>query len=50
MRAIYESNIKVIQEVMGHKSFKTTMDVYNEATEDRKSESFKNIEDKIKIV
>ena len=35
-----ESNIKVIQEIMGHSDISTTMDVYNEATRDKKKESF----------
>lgn len=44
-----EANIKVIQEVMGHKSSKTTMDVYNEAMEARKVASFQGLEGKIKL-
>ncbi len=35
-----ESNLKVIQSVMGHKSIETTMDVYAEATDRKKQESF----------
>lgn len=44
-----ESNIKVIQEIMGHSDISTTMDVYNEATRDKKKESFAGLEGKIKI-
>ena len=45
-----ETNIKVIQEIMGHSNISTTMDIYNEATMEKKVESFKNLESKIKIV
>ena len=44
-----ERDIKVIQEIMGHANIETTMDVYNEATKERKLMSFKNLEGKIKI-
>lgn len=44
-----ETNIKVIQEIMGHTDISTTMDVYNEATMDKKKESFARLEGKIKI-
>ena len=44
-----ETNLKVIQEIMGHSSIETTMDVYNEATEKKKVESFAALEGKIKI-
>lgn len=44
-----ESNLKVIQEVMGHKNIKTTMNIYNEATKETLSKSFKGIEGKFKL-
>lgn len=44
-----ETNIKVIQEIMGHADISTTMDIYNEATMEKKFESFANLEGKIKI-
>ncbi len=44
-----ETNLKVIQEIMGHADITTTMDVYNEATREKKMESFANLEGKIKI-
>ena len=44
-----ETNIKVIQEIMGHANITTTMDVYNEATRDKKKESFAGMEGKMKI-
>lgn len=44
-----ETNIKIIQEIMGHADISTTMDIYNEATTEKKIESFANLEDKIKI-
>ena len=42
-----ESNVKVIQEVMGHASIVTTMNIYNEATMDAKRESFEKLNGKI---
>ena len=44
-----ETNIKVIQDIMGHSDISTTMNIYAEATENKKKESFKNLEGKIKI-
>lgn len=44
-----ESNIKVIQEIMGHRDITTTMDVYNEATKEKKMASFASLEGKIRI-
>lgn len=44
-----ETNIKVIQEIMGHSDISTTMDIYAEATQDKKKEAFGNLEGKIKI-
>lgn len=39
-----DTNIKVIQDVMGHKNIRTTMDVYNEATAEEKQKNFKALE------
>lgn len=44
-----ETNIKVIQEIMGHSDIGTTMNIYAEATEAKKKEAFRNLEGKIKI-
>lgn len=44
-----EDNLKIIQDIMGHADISTTMNVYAEATENKKQESFKNLEGKIKI-
>lgn len=44
-----ESNLKIIQEIMGHSDISTTMDIYNEATRDKKKESFASLECKMKI-
>ena len=44
-----EPNIKIVQDVMGHRNIRTTMDVYNEATENRKQASFQSLEGKIKL-
>lgn len=38
-----ETNLKVIQAVMGHKDIQTTMDIYAEATEEKKQESFERL-------
>ncbi len=38
-----ETNLKVIQSVMGHKDIQTTMDIYAEATEQKKQESFERL-------
>jgi integrase len=35
-----ESNLKVIQSVMGHRNIETTMDIYAEATDRKKQEAF----------
>ena len=44
-----EPNLKIIQEIMGHRNIETTMDVYNEATKERKVASFASLEGKIRI-
>lgn len=44
-----EPNIKIIQEIMGHRNIETTMDVYNEATKEKKMESFTRLEGKMSI-
>lgn len=44
-----ETNIKVIQDIMGHSDISTTMNIYAEATDSKKKESFKNLQGKIKI-
>ena len=44
-----ETNLKIIQEIMGHSDIATTMDIYNEATREKKKESFANLEGKVKI-
>ena len=38
-----ETNLKVIQSVMGHASIETTMDIYADATDEKKQESFENL-------
>ena len=42
-----ETNLKVIQEIMGHSDISVTMNIYNEATMDSKRKSFANLEGKI---
>lgn len=43
-----ENNLKVIQSVMGHKSIKTTMEVYAECTNEKKIEAMQNLSAKWK--
>jgi len=45
-----ETNLKVIQEIMGHSDITTTMDIYAEATEVKKKESLSNLEMKVQIM
>ena len=45
-----ETNIKVIQDIMGHADVTTTMDIYAEATEVKKRQSFKNLQGKVLII
>lgn len=44
-----ETNIKVIQEIMGHADIETTLNIYAEVTDEKKKSSFANLEGKIKI-
>jgi integrase len=38
-----ETNLKVIQSIMGHRNIETTLDVYAEATDRKKQEAIENI-------
>lgn len=38
-----ETNLKVIQSIMGHRNIETTMDIYAEATEQKKQESIERL-------
>ncbi len=42
-----ETNLKVIQSVMGHAGIETTMNIYAEATEKKKQESFNELASKL---
>lgn len=44
-----EQNLKIIQEIMGHRSIETTMDIYNEATKEKKVSTFAKLDGKIYI-
>lgn len=44
-----ETNIKVIQEVMGHANIETTMDIYAEATEQKKIEAIENLSQNLDV-
>ena len=46
----HETNLKVIQEIMGHASITTTMDVYNHVTLEQKIASFKRLGETYKII
>lgn len=45
----YETNLKVIQSVMGHSSINVTMDVYNDITSELKNDAFLKLNNKIVI-
>ena len=45
-----EVNLKVIQDVMGHSSITTTMDVYAEVSSAKKKEALKEISDKLSFI
>lgn len=44
-----ETNLKIIQDVMGHRDIKTTMEIYAEATKEAKAHSFANLSGKLGI-
>jgi integrase len=44
-----ETNLKVIQEIMGHADIETTMNIYAEATKEMKKRSMDNLEGKIRL-
>ncbi len=45
-----ESNLKVIQEIMGHRNIETTMDIYAEATDRKKQATFEELSSKLSEV
>lgn len=44
-----ESNVKVIQTIMGHSDYATTMEIYADVTQEKKKETFKNLEGKMSL-
>lgn len=44
-----ETNIKVIQSIMGHANIETTMDIYAEATDSRNTEAIENLSKKLDL-
>jgi len=44
-----ESNVKIIQEIMGHSSIGTTMDIYAEISEARKHAAFYSMEGRVSV-
>lgn len=45
-----ETNLKVIQSIMGHADISTTMDIYAEATVEKKKEILDNLQNKIMVM
>lgn len=44
-----ETNVKVIQEIMGHRDITTTMDIYSHVTKEKSTEIMNDLGNKIKI-
>lgn len=44
-----ETNVKLIQEIMGHKDCQTTLDIYAEITGSKKQESFEKLANKLEF-
>ena len=44
-----ETNLKIIQDIMGHRDISTTMEIYAEATKEAKAHSFANLNGKLGI-
>lgn len=44
-----ETNIKVIQAIMGHASIETTMDIYAKVTDKKKQESMEHLSHKLDV-
>ena len=44
-----ETNIKVIQSIMGHADFETTMDIYAEVNDTKKQEAIQNLAHKLDV-
>ena len=43
-----ETNLKVIQSIMGHRNIETTMDIYAEATEEKETRVIREFSSKIR--
>lgn len=46
----FGANLKTIQEVMGHTTISITMDVYSDATKERKAADFSALEGKLRLI
>ena len=44
-----ETNVKVIQTIMGHKDIQTTLDIYAEVTDERRAESIASLSQKLDV-
>lgn len=42
-------NLKVLQDIMGHRNIRTTMEVYAKATCEKKQDTIKELNGKVKI-
>lgn len=45
----HETNLKIIQSIMGHIDIGTTMNIYAEVSEERKKESMDSLADKLML-
>lgn len=41
-------NVKVVQEVLGHKDVSTTLDIYTDVTKELAQREFENLDEKLK--
>ena len=42
-------NVKVIQSVMGHSDYQTTMDIYTDITDEKKQADFSEIDERMRL-
>ena len=44
------TNVKVVQEILGHADISTTLDIYADVTEDTKMKTFRDLENTFKSI